>query len=551
MAIETVIVKADAKEVLAAERKIQKEKQRTARAARKVSADTRGTGTAATQAATQFRAMGTQILGALGIGMAAAKMKQTLQEIYQLWRQEMDEAAEKAKQTHADILNLTFLGEHYTDPKLREWLHETARKHVVPGGAAEVSAGFYALESATAELTEKRRKELFEKMLTLRRTMAVPLEQMAPLMADPATMFAREGLSATEISNVVKQTIESAKVKPESLVGAAPRVLGAGLIGQMTYRETMALFARATKAYVGSPEEAATAMENLIAFTMFADLPEEEKQRLRGAGKAPTAEEQKGVQAALGAAGIRPEDDFLTRIRKLEGAEEAGQFGKQLQFQLFGKRGMRLGAAMLDRDLQVFDQMLGTFMEKTGGDRELAREQLRQRLAIDPTFRATESLRQAESREEELRELAATKALHDKRFLQEIENDIREERGGYLGAWGTFQVWRNQLGYRLNRFGAELGIGMPRYESGMQGIRGLTSLLMSEGLPPANVPGGLREPAYGLGHMLDSPEAQAARVQMEVAEELRKSTEETRGLTKELRRGRRTPRATVPRGEED
>ncbi len=555
MATETVIIKADAKEVLTAERKIQKEKKRTAQAARKVATDTRSTGTAATAAGTKFGGMGTKIAGALSIGALVATAKQQLGQVYQLWREEMDQTAEKAKQVHDDILNLTFLGEHFKDPKLREWLHKTAREHIVPGGAAEVATGYYALESATAELTDERRKELFEQMLTLRRTMTVPLEQMAPLMADPATTFAQEGLSATEIGNVVKQTIESAKVKPESLVGAAPRVLGAGRIGRMSYRETMALFARATKGWVGTPEEAATAMENLINYTMFVDLPEEEKQRLREGGKAPAAEEQEGARAALDAAGILPGDDFLTRIRKLEGAEEAGQFGKQAQFELFGKRGMRLGAPMLERDLQVFDQILGTFMEKTGGDRELAREQLRERQAIDPTFRATESLRQAELRQAELRDAAAKKAMHDKRFLQEIENDIREERGGHLGAWGTFQVWRNQAGYRRWRFLADAGLGWPGLESGYTKELGdYTSARdpgrrLYRGVPV--VEGGLQEPAYGLGHMLDTPGAQAARIQKEVAEDVKKLVKAVDENTTEQQRSRRRPRATVPRGEED
>ncbi len=433
--------------------------------------------------------LGQQLAKLVSIGTATAAATGAIRLMYASWRAEIESTAALSKEMHSQMLDAMFLGDNVGDPKFRERMHGMASQYGVVGGAAEVAKGQYMLQSATGGQSPEMQKALFDEMLQFRQITSLPLDQMAPLFADPANMFASEfegmapGQAANTIQNVTKRTIDLAKTTPEMLRQNFPRVLGAGKLGGLEYRETAAMFARAT-ALTGTTQQAATAMENLINNTMFPTLNEDERSsalsRLspdrRAAVEAQLAQHvPEDITALYKAAGINKEDDHLTRMRKLAEAEKAGHFPKELQVQLWGRRGIRIGAPMMDAGLSGVEAYIEDFNRTTGPNVDIVGSALEQRASDDPRFALQLRNQQLKAKQQEEKLRSEEIAMADENAELQMEVNIRNAAGGELKPQDHLLMWYYRRAYRQQRFvydltGGEYGTS-PGAQNKMQQAR--------------------------------------------------------------------------------
>jgi len=282
------------------------------------------------------------------------------------------------------------------------------------------------------------------------------MQESAPLFIDPANMFKGENLSANEIQNVIKKTMDLSKGSPQQMAGQFPKVMGAGMLGGMSFRETAAMFSASTM-ITGTTEQAATAMENMVLRAMFTDMPQEEQEKAnalasrRGARPVEKKEEEP-LAKMLRDSGIQPGDNFIARMRKLNELRKSGGTTDQALAQMFNIRGLRGALPLLRDEMRTFDQFNAEMAATTGADKDLVGASLSARMATDPEF-AGQIFGQRATEELELqKQQGASKAMGDENVLKTIEVSARAQLGRNLTPQERFGVGVKKFDYQARRF---------------------------------------------------------------------------------------------------
>lgn len=404
-------------------------------------------------------------VGFFGVQAAIAVAR----KIWGTFQEDIKKSVESMKAFQKEFINLQFLGQNFLDPGLKKRIFAASTATGI--SAPEIAVGMTALKSKTAFLNklpiaEQRRirGEMFSEELKLRKTTTSTLPELIDIRGKLASAFPK--LTARGQTNIIHQLIsDAAVVSAGDIAPSAPRMFLAGKAGGLTARESAGMGAFMT-AKTGTAAEAGTAMRRIALKLLLKDPGEQEAIRKLAFGETdPTA----GRKNLMSMAGIKKDDNVLTRINKLAVLHKKEPLSAQ-QFQnLVGMRGATQLRATLD-DVSTLNAMVKSFTTGTGPERDIVGDKLEVVRATDPTFNLFEAGEKAAASLAE----AQQKPAH---LIRKNLADILEARrvaagGGWMQTVADY--WGRGVGVALDTFGyttAEASVqilaGRLQYQEGL------------------------------------------------------------------------------------
>jgi hypothetical protein len=419
-------------EVVTSQREMERQAKQVTEAHRGTTTQLSEMGRTGTQALTSIAGEAATILSVAGaVGLA-----------FSSWKKEMEETVRNAESLRDATLELALLKETAGKP-LREEVFGWAAQ---AGGRSpeEVAKGRARLEFEARALGTERGEAAWRESLELSRAtgqdIASTVKDLAGLMRLVPSM------SANEAQNILAKL-------PQELRPQLRQAADIGRFGQMTFPRALA-GAMAAGEVAPTTEEGIADFKRIVKRVMGADVE---------AGERLTPKERQEREGIFRRLGITEEDDAMTRLMKIAGAD----LSTEQQRKIFGERGIMAARRILPT-LGRAQELEGEYGQALYG-RDLAKEQLA-RLGGDPEFMELERKRQAELRERRAKAQDET-ATRFARYKAEMGAILHEEGAipfevevagalatgaRFLGVspeeavHGAIPPWRRQAARRMN-----------------------------------------------------------------------------------------------------